>query len=43
MKEQISTLILIFDIAMEGGKWTAKLAETKRVFPTVFCRQMDFM
>ena len=43
MKEQIATLFLIFNVTKTESGWQLKHTDTKRAFPTVFCRQLDYM
>jgi len=42
MKQQISGLILYFKVTQAEGKYAVELAKTQRVFPSIFCRQLDF-
>ena len=43
MTEQISGLILHFKVGKtEEGKYALQHTATQRVFPSIFCRQLDF-
>lgn len=43
MTEQICGLILHYKVKKEGGIYSLEPVCTQRVFPSIFCRQLDFV